>query len=106
MLFPFIAQAQIQILPPGDPAQYQVSDLVLMMGNIIKLAIGLVMFIAIIFVIFGGYRYITAGGNPEQIAQAKASILWAIVGLIIAITSYLVISYVWSKFARIPLPGF
>lgn len=50
--------------------------------------------VAILFVVIGGFRYITSQGNPEQVGKAKNTILYAIVGLIVCIIAQAVVSLV------------
>lgn len=38
--------------------------------------------LAILFVIIGGYMWMTAAGNPDKIKQAQGTLTWAIIGLI------------------------
>lgn len=39
--------------------------------------------IAVIFLIYGGIQYLTAGGNPEQATKAKTTIVNAVIGIIV-----------------------
>jgi sorbitol-specific phosphotransferase system component IIC len=57
--------------------------------------------ISVIMVIIGGLRYVISGGNSTNITAAKNTILYAIVGLIIAIMAYAIINFVLESF----LPG-
>ena len=57
--------------------------------------------ISVIMVIVGGLRYVISGGNSSNITAAKNTILYAIVGLIIAIMAYAIINFVLESF----LPG-
>jgi uncharacterized protein YpmS len=41
--------------------------------------------IAVIFIVIAGVRFVTAGGDPEQVKSARDMILYAVVGIIIAI---------------------
>jgi len=59
--------------------------------NIAMMAAGLV---AVIFLIIGGFRYVTSGGNAEAIEGAKATILNAIIGLIVIFISFLLVNYI------------
>jgi amino acid transporter len=49
--------------------------------------------IALIFIIFGGFRYILSMGNQESVEKARNTILYAILGLIIVFLSYLIVAY-------------
>jgi hypothetical protein len=54
--------------------------------------------IATLFLIIGGLRYVISNGDPKSVTAAKDTILYAIVGIIVAILSYSAVSFVISKF--------
>lgn len=83
-----------QILPTGDRTEWGWQTLGQTIGNVVEIALGLVAAIAIIYIIIGGYQYIMAFGNPEMIAHAKNTIIWAIIGLILALASVLIVEYI------------
>ena len=56
--------------------------------------IGFVGSIAILFLVVGGIRFATAYGKEESIESAKRQITWSIVGLLLAILSYTIVSIV------------
>ena len=47
--------------------------------------------LAVGYLIFGGFRYITSGGNEESAEQAKKIITNSIIGLVIIILSFVII---------------
>lgn len=51
-------------------------------------------FLSVIMLIWGGLRYIISGGNAAAVTAAKNTILYAIVGLIIAIFAYAIVNFV------------
>lgn len=53
--------------------------------------------IAVIMVILGGFKYITANGDSGSIASAKQTIIYALVGVVIAILAQAIVSYILSK---------
>lgn len=55
--------------------------------------------IAVIMIVIGGLRYVLSGGNSEQITAAKNTILYAIVGIIVALLAYAAVNFVLSSFA-------
>jgi len=59
--------------------------------NTILAAVGL---IAVIMLIFGGLRYIISGGDQKKVTDAKNTILYAIVGLIISLLAYAIVDFV------------
>jgi hypothetical protein len=54
--------------------------------------------ISVIMVVIGGLRYVVSGGNSGNITTAKNTILYAIVGLIVAIMAYAIINFVIGSF--------
>jgi len=59
--------------------------------NILSVIIGVV---AVIMIIFGGFKYITSGGASEKVTSAKNTILYAIIGLIIVALAQLIVHFV------------
>ena len=54
--------------------------------------------ISVIMIIIGGLRYVVSGGNASAVTAAKNTILYAIVGVIVALLAYAVINFVLSSF--------
>ncbi len=53
--------------------------------------VGIVGILAVVMVMWGGYHYITSQGNPQKIREGKETITNAIIGLILAFTSILLL---------------
>lgn len=62
--------------------------------NVINLLLMIIGIIAVIMIIIGGIRYVTSGGDAGQTKMAKDTILYAIVGLVVAIMSYALVNWV------------
>ena len=52
--------------------------------------------ISVIMLIWGGLRYILSGGDSKKVTDAKNTILYAIIGLIVSILSYAIVQFVIS----------
>lgn len=50
--------------------------------------------ISVLMLIYGGFRYIISGGDSKKITDAKNTILYAILGLIIAFFAYAIVNFV------------
>ena len=61
--------------------------------NIFSIIVGIV---AVIFVIYGGFRYITSGGDSGSVGNAKNTLIYALVGLVIVALAQLIVHYVLS----------
>ncbi len=50
--------------------------------------------IAILFIIYGGFLYLTAAGNEKQAESAKQTLTYAVIGLIVILLAYVIVSLV------------
>ena len=66
-------------------------ELTVMIFNTILLVAGS---IAVLFLIIGGFRYITSRGNEEATEAAKKTITHAILGLVIVILSFAIVTII------------
>lgn len=55
--------------------------------------------IAVIMIIIGGIRYATSNGDAGQVKSAKDVILYAVIGLVVAILAYAIVNFVVGAFA-------
>ena len=61
--------------------------------NTVLFAVGI---ISVIMLIVGGLRYIISGGDSKKVTDAKNTIMYAIIGLIIAILAFAIVNFVIS----------
>ncbi|HXH04806.1 MAG TPA: hypothetical protein VNI82_00045 [Candidatus Nitrosotenuis sp.] len=54
--------------------------------------------VAVIMVVIGGFRYVVSNGDSSSVTSAKNTILYAIVGLIVAMLAYAIVNFVISAF--------
>lgn len=62
--------------------------------NIISILFWIIGILAVIVIIYAGITFITAAGNPSKVAQAKTMIIYAVIGLAVAILSYAIVNFV------------
>jgi hypothetical protein len=62
--------------------------------SIIKIILSLAGLIAVLVLIIGGFRYVTSFGNEDQVGQAKKMIINAIIGIVIIILSFVIVTVV------------
>lgn len=70
-------------------------------NTITNILLFLVGAISVLMIIIGGFRYVVSGGNATSVSAAKNTILYAVIGIIVAILAYAVINFVISSF----MPG-
>jgi hypothetical protein len=75
--------------------------------NILSIIVGIV---AVIMIIYGGFRYITSGGESGSVSSAKNTLLFAIVGLVIVALAQIIVRWVLGSASSIssgtPITGF
>ncbi len=59
--------------------------------NTVLYAVGI---ISVIMLIYGGLRYVVSGGDSKKVTDAKNTIMYAIIGLIISILAYAIVNFV------------
>ena len=70
------------------------TDIREIIANIIRVALGLLGIIAIGIILYGGWLWMTAGGNEEQIERAKKTLINGTVGLAIILSAYSIVLFV------------
>ena len=65
--------------------------------NVLLFIIGAV---SVIMLIIGGFRYVTSQGDQTQVQSAKNTILYSIVGIVVAILAYAAVNFVISSFVK------
>ncbi len=70
-------------------------------GAIIKVAVGVLGIVLTCLIIYGGFLWMTAGGDPGQVKKAKGYITDAIIGLIICILAYAITTFVIDKLSGV-----
>ena len=68
-----------------------------LLGNIINILLFIIGAVAVIMIIIGGIRYTTSNGDQGQVTSAKNTILYAIVGLVVAIMAFAIVNFVVDK---------
>lgn len=57
--------------------------------------------ISVIMIIYAGFRYVTSGGNSEGTTGARNTLIFAVIGLVVAILAQLVVHLVLNSAANI-----
>lgn len=91
-----VIQEGLNAAETGDPAgkgtdsgalSSQVTNII----NIMLFAVGV---ISLIVIILGGIRYTTSGGKQDQVTSAKNTIMYAVIGLIVALLGFAIVNFV------------
>jgi type IV secretion system pilin len=71
-----------------------ISSVITLVVNIMSLLLGAV---AVIMIIIAGFKFVTSGGETAKVSSAKSTILYAVVGLVVAIMAKVIVYFVLSK---------
>ena len=63
-------------------------------ADLINVALGFLGVVAVVIILFGGFKWMVAGGNDEKVAEAKRLIIAGIIGLAIILSAYAIASFV------------
>jgi hypothetical protein len=63
-------------------------------SRILFIALGLAGIVAILFMVYGGYRYITSGGNEEGAEAGKHILTNSIIGVAVILLAYVILTVV------------
>lgn len=65
--------------------------------NVINFMLYLVGILSVAFLIWGGIRYTTSAGDSNKVTSAKNTIMYAVIGLIVAILAYAIVNLVITQ---------
>ena len=65
-----------------------------MIGWVITAVLGVVGAIALVLFVYGGLMMIISGGSSEKINKGKEILIWATIGLLVILGSYMLVSFV------------
>ena len=64
------------------------------LNTIINVAIGLIGFVAVVVIILGGVQYTTSAGDAGKVKKAKDTIMYGIIGLVIALLAFAIVNFI------------
>ena len=94
VVIPVFAQDQFGLEGLNADGTFGTKDLKSTVGSIIKVALSFLGVVAIVIVLIGGFKYMTAGGSDEKTGDAKKYIISGIIGLAIILSAYAITTFV------------
>ena len=67
-----------------------------LISRVIQYTLGVIAMVAIVVIILAGFRMIAGSGDEKQRTTAKRSITWAIIGLVLALLSFSIVTIIQS----------
>ena len=72
-----------QVSATGNQLQY-----------ILQIVFGVLAVAAVLMIVVAGLRFVTAQGNPQEVGKAKNTIVYALIGLLVAVVAQAIVSLV------------
>src|SRR4051812_3819833 len=85
------AQAGVKGAGSTDEGDQKLKDGIKTIVNVMLFLLGA---IAVIMIVIGGIRYTTSNGDASATKGAKDTILYAVIGLVVAILAYAIVSFI------------
>lgn len=64
--------------------------------NVIEMALVIAVYIAVAFILYGGFLFITGGSNPSSVEKARKMILNAVIGLVIGMGAIAIVNFIFG----------
>lgn len=73
------------------------TELTSTVGNVVNILLFVAGMAAVIAIIIGGVRYITSQGDEKAVKGAKDTILYAVIGVVVALLAYAIVNFVLGR---------
>lgn len=90
----------LPVLAQGLPNPLGTTDVRDIIANVIRAALGLVGSIALLMFIYGGFLWMTSGGNDEKVKKGKDTLVWATLGMVLIFAAYAILNFVIGALTR------
>lgn len=82
------------------PNPLPVSDIPSILGNVLRAGFGILGSIALLMFVYGGFVWLTSGGEAEKIKKGKDTMVWAVLGIAIIFASFAIVTFVIDTLAK------
>lgn len=73
------------------------TDLMKTLNTIINVVLGVLGLLAVAMIIYGGFMYTTSAGDATKIKKAKDTVMYGVIGLVIALLAFAIVNFVVSS---------
>lgn len=73
----------------GQTGTTEVSELI---NTIIRSALGIIGALTLVMFVWGGFQWLTSAGNPEKVEAGTQTMVWAVIGVVLVLASYVLLS--------------
>ena len=65
--------------------------------DILQIVIGIVAAVSVLFIVVSGLRFVLSAGDPQETAKARNTIVYALVGLVVAVAAEAIVTFVVDR---------
>lgn len=94
ILSPFAVFAQGGVTSPPGAVVTSIGDIMRIVETAVNWAFSLLLILAVLFIFYSAWIYMTAGGELEAVTRAKKNLLYAVIGIVIALLARSIIALV------------
>lgn len=87
-------------LVDGDVATLKCFEVIA--GNVLIVASAFIILVLFAMFIVGAFHYLTSGGNPERVKKAQSTLRYALIGLVLFLSAYLILRIIGTLFLQDP----
>lgn len=88
------SQFQSGLKDAGGTGAKSVPDTIQDIINILLYVIGAA---AVLMIVIGGFRYVTSNGEPAAASKAKTTIIYALIGVVVAVMAYGIVNFILNN---------
>jgi uncharacterized membrane protein YidH (DUF202 family) len=77
---------------PIGSGQKGTTEIGSIINTVIKAALGIIGGITLLMFVWGGFQWLTSAGNPEKVAAGTQTMIWAVIGVILVLASYVLLA--------------
>ena len=74
------------------------TDVPTLVKNIVNILLFIIGAVSVVMVVMGGIKYAVSNGDSSQVKSAKDTILYAVIGLVVALLAYALVNWVVQAF--------
>ena len=91
------AASEMELPNPLAGGESKLIGITVVVGQVITVLFGVIGIVSLIALVIGAYYYLTAAGNQEKIKKGTETIIWAVIGIVVAFGSYAILSFIIER---------
>jgi len=88
----FLPVASVRAVELVNPLGAGNDDVRVIIGNVIRAALSLSGSIALLMFVYGGFLWLTSGGNQTQIDKGKKVLVWSTLGVVLIASAFVIVT--------------